>query len=275
MLKFKTIISAGFAVLLLGWTYYPTFLWMVDRWMARDSYYTHGFLVPLVTLYWIFKKRKDYESGPNSMFNLGTFFLIAGVLLQLTASVLRIYFVSAFSFVFILLAILWHCFGWKNFKRFWFPVAFLFTMVPLPLLAIAQVTFKMKLFVSKAATFLINFSGIEAAQQGSYIYTPNAMLLVGDPCSGLRSFLAFLCLGLIFAYESKVSFFKRSLLVIAGFPLAILSNIVRVYGLGMIGEIYGMEYTHGFIHDASGVVVFVMAFACFMWLRASMEVQRG
>ena len=147
-------------------------------------------------------------------------------------------------------------------------------MVPLPLLVISQTTLQMKFFVSEISTFLISSTGIPAVREGSYIHTPHAAMLVGDPCSGLRSLLAFLCLGLVFAYESKTAFWKKILLVAAGLPLALASNVIRVYALGVLGEIYGMQFTVGAVHDASGIAVFVLAFLSFLILKIKLEESR-
>ena len=144
-------------------------------------------------------------------------------------------------------------------------------MIPLPLLIISQITLQMKFFVSEISSFLINHMGIQAIREGSYIYTPHAVLLVGDPCSGLRSLLAFLCLGLVFAYESRTPLWKKAILILTGWPLAMVSNIIRVIFLSLVGEIYGMEYTSGFLHDFSGMAVFALAVILFLMLRRYLE----
>ena len=54
----KWMIPAG----LLLYVYHPAFVWMYDRWTARDSYYAHGFLIPLIAFYWIWKKKSELAS---------------------------------------------------------------------------------------------------------------------------------------------------------------------------------------------------------------------
>ena len=265
---------------LLAYTYYPTFLWMVDRWTARDSYFGHGFLIPLVSLYWIFKKRKElaqcFSAGAcdrSRASGIWGFALVAaGVLIQLFSSVFRIYFISAFSLVVILLGLTWYAFGSRVTKRIWFPIVFLVLMIPLPLLFISDVTLNMKFFVSELSTHMLNAVGIESMRQGSYIHTPHAIVLVGDPCSGLRSFLAFLCLGIVFAYRSQLSLGKKLILVLAGLPLALFSNVIRVFVMGLLAEIYGMELiATKIVHDGGGILTFIIALTCFVLLRQKLE----
>lgn len=256
---------------ILSYVYFPTFAWMYDRWMATDSYFGHGILIPLVTAFWIFRKKEELKFEPIQSDILGLWFLIFGVCLQIFSSLFRIYFLSAFSFVIILIGAVDYLFGRKIFSKIWFPLLFLFLMIPLPLLVITELTFKMKMMVANAATAWLNASGLPAIQEGSYIRMPNAFVLVGDPCSGLRSFLAFLCLGIVFAYGGALNWWKRILLVSLALPLAIISNIGRVYGLSALSEIYGMDFVHRWIHDPSGILVFVFALVIFIWIRSQLE----
>lgn len=275
LIIFDKAVLAKIAIVaaLLAYIYYPTFVWMVDRWMTRDSYYGHGFLIPLVSLYWIFQKLEKIKQQSHSGEKAGLILLAAGIALQVFGFYLHFYFISAFSFVLVLLGLAHYLLGKKAFGSIWFPIAFLFLMIPLPLLVIAQVTLKMKFFVSAIATGLVNAMNVHAVQQGSYIYTPNAVLVVGDPCSGLRSFLAFLTLGFVFAYDEKLNFWKKAVLVVSGLPLAIASNVLRVTFLTLCGEIYGMEYTGpgAWPHDISGFAVFLIAFLAFMAIRHKLE----
>ena len=267
------VLKYSLPLFLLGYIYFPTFVWMVDRWAAPDSYYGHGFLIPLISLYWIFKKRRTLAEMTESSDPLAWVPLIAALFLQVAASIFRIYFLSAFSFVFLLTGGVSLLFGRKVLRGIAFPLAFLFLMIPLPLLMISQITLKMKFFVAEIATHWVNTLGIRAAREGSYILTPHSVILVGDPCSGLRSFLAFFCLGLVMSYESRLSLNARLFLVAAGLPLALISNIFRVFLMSLVGEIYGMQTTKGFVHDASGIAVFVMAFVVFLYLRKTLEVR--
>ncbi len=259
-------------VLLLGYIYYPTFAWMVDRWAARDSYYAHGFLIPFISLYWIFKKRKTLSSIKQESELLGLIALLVGALLQLFSSLFRVYFISAISFVVLLFGIVCFLFGKKIIKEVWFPIAFLFLMVPLPLLVISEVTLKMKFFVSEISTHLLNLMGLKSIREGSYIYTPHAVCLVGDPCSGLRSFLAFLCLGFVFAYGTRLERWKKVVLIAAGLPLAIVTNVIRVFVMALLGEVYGMELAASHVvHDGAGIITFFFALFCFLIIRRKLE----
>lgn len=258
-------------LLCISAAYFPGVAWMVDRWAARDSYYGHGFLIPLVTLYWLFKKRGKIAALPVTFGGFGIPLLILGGALHIVSAFLRIYFLSGFSLVLVLLGVVAILYGKKIFAATWYPIFFMSLAVPMPLLVISQATLRMKFFVSEVAARLLTFTGLESHREGSYLFTPHAYILVGDPCSGLRSFLAFICLGFVFAYEGQMPLWKRLILIVSGLPLAIISNVARVYALGMIAEVYGMKSIEGAVHDASGIVVFVFAFLAFMAIKKQLE----
>jgi exosortase len=138
---------------------------------------------------------------------------------------------------------------------------------------ISQITLQMKFFAAAAAVSWIQATGIPAVREGSYIYMPNAVMLVGDPCSGLRSFLAILCLGFFLVYDMKAPLWKKIAFVLCGWPIAVFANISRVYFLGLVAGIYGSEYAKegATPHDVSGYFVFVIAFALLFWARKKME----
>ncbi len=270
--SWKKLLLPGLAcAALLAWVYVPTFEWMVDRWSVRDSYYGHGFLIPLVSLFWIWQKRAELGKVEPQASSWGFPVLIAAAFVQVFSAIFRVYFLSAFSFILMLTAAVLLLGGLRVLKLIWFPVFFLTLMVPLPLLMISEITLKMKFLVTEMAVYSLNAIGLHSQRQGSYLMLPNAVLLVGDPCSGLRSFLSFLCLGLVFAYGGKTSLPGKLILAFAGLPLAILSNLLRVFSLGIIAEIYGQEAASGKVHDASGIVVFIIAFCVFMKIRQKLE----
>ena len=256
---------------ILAHVYFPTFFWMIDRWMARDSYYGHGFLIPFISLYWIFKARKELAVLEKKTDARGLFFLLLGFSLQVVSGVLRIYFLSAISLVFILLGGALFLFGGRVFQKVWFPVFFLFLMIPLPLLLISDITLKMKFFVSEITAACLRSMGLPTIREGSYLHMRHSSILVGDPCSGLRSFLAFLCLGLVFAYGSALARWKRWVVALSGLPIALLTNVGRVLFLALLSEIYGMEVVHGWVHDLTGLAAFAFAMVLFLMVRRKLE----
>jgi len=133
-------------------------------------------------------------------------------------------------------------------------------MIPVPLVVITDISFKMKIFAAKIATSILNSSGIPAVRDGSVIRMQHAQVIVDDVCSGLRSLISLMALGGIFSYWMKSTMVRRYILFATTIPIAILTNVFRVIFLSSVAEIWGVQYASGLIHDVSGFLVFALAF---------------
>ena len=250
-------LSAGIIFLL---AYVPTLIWMWDRWFARDSYYSHGILIPIVTLFLIWQKKDELASVQKTGSKWGMGLIIVGMLMHVFASLMRVYFISGFSMLVVLVGLILFFYGFAVFKKILFPISFLVFMVPVPLVIITNISFKMKIFAAKIATAMLNNAGIPALREGSLIHMRNAQVVVDDVCSGLRSLISLMALGSIFAYWMKSSILKKCILFSVTIPIAVVTNVARIIFLSLIAEIWGPQFAVGFVHDASGLLVFALAF---------------
>lgn len=240
--------------------YVPTLMWMWDRWFVRDSYYTHGILIPFVTGFLIWQKREELSKIVPRKSALGMRLIVLGVAIHLVSSLLRVYFSSGFSMLIVLAGLILHFYGKDIFKKIWFPIFFLIFMIPVPMVVITNISFNLKLFAAKIATDALNAMRIPAIREGSLIKMQHAYVMVEDVCSGLRSLISLTALGSIFAYWMKSGITKKIILFLSTIPIAILTNVFRIIFLASISEIWGPQYAVGFTHDLSGFLVFALAF---------------
>ncbi|MBI4436475.1 MAG: exosortase/archaeosortase family protein [Candidatus Omnitrophica bacterium] len=255
----KKWISLGVMSLLLTFAYFPTIVWMVDRWSAKDSYFGHGFLIPFVSLYLVWRKRKEIATIVPSPSRWGLPLLITGLLVHLVSALIKVYFTSAFSILLTVTGLVLFLWGKKMLRAAAFPIIFLLFMVPFPLVVVGTATVRLKLFAAMCATHVLHAIGFPALQKGHLIYMKNAVVAVEDPCSGLRSLLSLLTLGVLFAYLKQASFPRKTLFFLSSIPIAMIANIVRIILLAGIADIYGVEAALKFFHDFSGFVVFGLA----------------
>ncbi|MGE5280662.1 MAG: exosortase/archaeosortase family protein [Deltaproteobacteria bacterium] len=247
--------------LLLLLVYSPTLAWMVDRWGAHDSYYSHGYLVPFVSLYLLWIRRETLARMELKPAGWGLLLVFAGLLVHLASALLRVYFTSAFSMLLVIAGLVIAFCGMAILRETLFAILFLGFMMPLPLVAIVDITFSMKIFAAKAAAKLINAMGIRAILDGSVIRMRHTHVIVEDVCSGLRSLISLLALGAVVAYLSaKLTRLKKIIVFLAAGIIAVLANIVRIVFMAVTSEIWGAKFTEGFLHTLSGLLVFVVAF---------------
>ena len=249
-------IIAGF----LFCTYYTSIEHLLQRFGAEDSYYSHGYMVPFITAYLVWLKRKKLAAlEPQGSF-WGLPLIIVGLLIHVLSYFLKINFTSYASCLVVIFGITLFLGGWKITGVLLFPLFFLIFMIPLPKVVIIRISFEMKLYASHISTWLINLTGIETSVSGSRIFYPGGFLLVGDPCSGLRSLISFLALGTVMVQLTSGNIWKKSILLFSVIPIALLSNVARIVVLTLGSYIYGSQIVDGFFHDFMGMMVFVIGF---------------
>ena len=256
VLPVKLITLASLTII----AYIPTIIWMVDRWTEHDTYYSHGLLIPLVSIFLVWLNREKLKAIKPSPNNSGWLFFIPGILIHLVSAIWRVYFTSGFSLLLVLAGLILLFFGKRYLRELIFPVGFLFFMIPLPLVAIANISFRLKIFAAQISTLIINGLGITAIRDGSVIRTVHSYLMVEDPCSGIRSLIALIALGALMAHFSHINRIKKAVLFLSSIPIAISTNIIRIVSLSLVSEIYGAKLATGFFHNMMGILVFVFAF---------------
>ena len=262
--KRTAIIRFAISLVLLLIVYIPAIQWMVNRWSAAESYYGHGFFIPLISLYVVWQRRELLKKAQVSTDMAGIVFIAVGLLLHVLCAFLKVYFISGVSFVMALYGLVRFCFGREMTKNLIFPLFFLLAMIPLPLVAIGNITVGLKLFAAQCAAFVLNRIGFTCVLDGSTIRMPNSFTVVGEPCSGLRSLISLLTLGLLFAYALNTTYLKKALILLSAVPMAIVSNVARIVLLSVANDLYGEKFATGFFHDLSGFVAFGIAFMGFL-----------
>jgi len=256
------IVGIAIIGLIAAFAYKTTLIWMYERFMGADSYYSHGFLVPLISLYFIYLHKEELTKVEiqNSFSGLAIVFF--ALLLHIIGTMLYVFSISGFSIFFLIFGLSLFLFGNKISKIIWFPLLFLVFMFPLPEALISLISFPLKIFAAKAGVWIISILGIPIYLEGFNIFIPAGQLLVGNPCSGLRSLVAFLALGSIFAYLEPISTINKYLLFFLSIPIALLSNIVRIPILILVSNYWGLEAAgpDTFVHTGSGILVFVLGF---------------
>jgi exosortase len=227
------------ALALLALLYAHRFLDLYDTWTTNDNY-SHGFLIPVVSavLAWGVLRRQGWtgEGSPRA----GLFWVATGCVLHLWADV-----IWWPPFDFLALAVLLYGLavlagGRRWAQGFLFPILFLFFMFPLPPALLNYAAIWLQGVVSTAATAVLQLF-IPAHQRGNSIYLPGHPVEVGEACSGLRQVVAFAALTLLIAYLSRRRLPFRLGLVVAGLPVAIAANLLRVLLMAALVLNYGPE----------------------------------
>jgi exosortase len=257
--------------------YHSTFFWLYERYMAKDSYYSHGFLIPFITGYLIWLKRDQLKKIKKSGSMLGLAIITISLMMHLLSVLAEVFFISGFSLYFLVFGVSLFLSGKEITKKILFPLGFLIFMFPLPLVAINGITFPMKMLATKIAVFILKFGvNLPMKNEGFHIFFPNASLVVDNPCSGLRSLISMLAMGSIFAYFLRAGTGKKILLFLLAAPVAIATNILRVLMLCLAVYVYGSNMAKELFHDFSGYFIFAVGLALmwYFWIKFQCKVSK-
>ncbi len=245
----------GFLFILL---YFQVLVDLVEQWWV-DPNYSHGFLVPLVTIYLIWRKRDKLRALEKRRSYFGLLILLLGLGIYIVGTAGAEYFSARFSLVIVLFGLVFYLNGSKWAKELLFPIAFLGFMIPIPYVIYYSIAFPMQLFSTKLTQLLLHFIGMPSIRQGNIIHLPNYSLEVVEACSGLRSLVSLLALGAFFAYITFRSNLKRIILFLSVFPIAVGANIFRIFITALGAYVISPKLAEDFLHKLSGLIVFLTA----------------
>ncbi len=253
----REIIGAVVILGLVAMLFSSTFAWLVYNWL-NNSYYSHGFLVPLISGFFLWRRRDSLGQDKREPSNLGLVVLGISLTAYLVAQVWQAYHLSAFAFIVLLAGLALYFLGEKATQRISFPLFFLFLMIPLPL--INRLSPTLEAFTAKLSTAAVRMLGVAATNLGSQVQLQNSSFVVGAACSGLNSIVALSTLVVIFVYILEGSHLAKTTVLVMAVPIAIVANVFRVTSLLVIADLFGAEAGMRYFHNYSSPVLFLLAF---------------
>jgi len=175
-------------------------------------------------------------------------------------------YVKDLGLVFTIFGIVLTLCGWQVMKITWFPIAFLICSLPWPGLFYSWLASPLQELAALVAVFVLQMTGVDATQGGTKIVMdfgplrPSRTLNVAEACAGLRSLMTFITVGASLAFLSSRPMWQKLLITVTAVPIAILCNVIRVAGQGLLDVYVSQKLAEGFAHQFVGLVMLVPAF---------------
>ncbi len=240
------------------WSFYPTFAQMVSIWWNASTF-NHCFLIPVISLYLIYEKRKTLAAMLPEISSRGLVFVFLSSLLWLIGELISVSVFQHLAVVSLIIGVTWSLLGNQIASLLMFPLAYLYFSVPegefiVPYLMdwTAWVTVK-----------LLRLTGIPVFLEGLYISIPSGNFVVAEACSGINYLIASLSLCTVFAYLNYQSWNRRLFFMLLALIVPLLANGLRAYGIVMIAHLSDMKYATGVDHIIYGwfffgIVIFIL-----------------
>jgi exosortase len=234
---------------------------LVLDWVV-DENYSHGFLIPLVSAYFIWRKRDVLPTIQRTSSWFGLLILVGGLLLFLVSYIAAEFFTMRFSLLVVAGGLILYLWGREYTRELLFPLLYLIFMIPLPYVLYYSLSFPLELLASRWTVLIVRLMGIPIIREGNILHLRDITLQVIDACSGLRSLISLTALAAAMAYVTQKTVSKGVILFLASVPVAIMANVLRLSATAVLATLYGEQVAHGFFHGFSGVIVFLFAVIC-------------
>ncbi len=263
---FNRVVFAGLLVLTgLAVLYRDVVPELIRAWSTDDNY-SHGYLIPPIAAYLAWERRHRVLATAQRPSAFGLV-VILGSVVVLAVGVLGVeLFLTRISLVGALVGTALFLFGWARLRVLAFPLAFLLLASPLPAILFNQIAFPLQLIASQFGETVVRAFDIPVLREGNVLILANITLEVAEACSGIRSLVSLLTLGIVFAYLGESRSWARAVIVASTIPVAVIANGARVAGTGVAAHYYGQAAAEGFFHEFSGWLVFIVSFGMMLLL---------
>jgi exosortase len=244
----------------LSTIFWTLFRFTYGKWVAADGYYSHGFLVPAIIGYVVYRWWPRLRSIPVKAGWIAVPPLLLLLWVAFAANRTDIYALLSLTLVSSMLLGTWFVAGWRWMAALAAPI--LYTLFALPVWdqVIQAYTNPLQLISTKVAFNLLKFMGYTVDQQDSTTIVMNRYQLdVGVACSGFKLLLALIAFAVFFMLIAKLKPWANLIFAASIVPLGLFVNGLRISLIGVVGNAYGSEAGAKF-HDYSGYITIILCF---------------
>lgn len=166
-----------------------------------------------------------------------------------------------------LIVVLYGSLGWRQVLRLRMPLLYLAFIIPPPENIAVPLTRALKELVAGVSVDFVAALGVPAARDGVLLYIGQYELVVAAACSGMNSIFSLTAIGLFYVYLlHRANTRYAALLALLMVPIALFANAVRVVALLLITYLGGEAAGQGLLHEAAGLLIFLVALATLIGL---------
>ena len=239
---------------------------LIDLSFKYDPLYSHIPLIPLISLYLLFEKRKAIFGGVSSSYKGGIPFLALAIVLFWIGNRITGINQNDYLSVMMLGAFTWFIgsfilvYGIGAFKKGAFSLLFLVFMIPIPTIILDPFILFLQVCSAHVSFAVFKLLGVPVFREGFLFSLPGVTVEVAKQCSGIRSSLALFITSILAGYLFLQTGRRRVLFALSVFPITIFKNALRIVTVSLLASYVDLVFiTDHWIHSSGGVPFFVVA----------------
>ena len=266
--------QAATVVALLAAVYHRTAAELWRTWTTNDNY-SHGPLIPVVALALVWSRRARLAAAAPGRDARGVLLVALACALQIAGVRADVFALQGWSLVLMLSGLSLAMLGGPVTRLLAFPILYLAFMLTFPPFVMNQLSYALKEITVRLSTLAAETLGVALQRSGMTLHLARGTLEIENPCSGLRSLLAMLAAGALFAYLQPGGWARRGALVLLAIPIAMAANALRITLLILVAHYGSVKRAVGMFHDVTGYLTFALALAGLLAARVALRPRRA
>jgi exosortase len=278
--KWRFLLFVVFSIAVVG-VFWDSFVELA-RLSRKEETYSHMPLIPLVSGYLLFVRRRSVLSTIRNGSLFGAIGIVLGIILYLAPAFwgselnpndcLSVRVLAAIS---IWIGGFVALFGVRAFRTASFPLLFLLFLVPIPSSLLGMIVQFLQEASTEVANAVFVLTGVPFVRNGFTFELPGISVMVAEQCSGIRSSISLFITGVLVAHMLLSTGWRRFLLILSVIPITIFKNALRIITLSLLAAYVDKRILDSALHRAGGIPFFGLAlvfFGCVLWVLRRSEV---
>ena len=261
----RTINFVGYFIAILAMYFVP--LKELAGLSLNNQLYSHFLLIPLVSLYFLYKDRSAIFAEICYSVRIGLPVAAFGMLLYWIGKSFGTDLnqndhlsLMMFSFVNFIIGGFILFYGKSAFRKAMFPILFMIFIVPVPTFIIEPWIHLLLVGSAETSYAIFKILGVPIFRHDFIFEMPGLAVEVAKQCSGINSSVALFITSVIAGYLFLETGRRRVVLVLAVFPIAIFKNSLRIVTISLLATYVDPIFIQNhWIHRAGGKPFFILA----------------
>ena len=238
----------------------------------NDLNWSHGFIIPLFSLFLLYNRRRELLAARQRVCVWALPLMILALLAQMVSfHPIGNHWLCQLSMVAVLFFLVLYLAGPEVIGLTWLPIWYLALAMPLPQHYYTRIALPLQEIAAVGSAGILRIFGVSIEVTASHLKLISTSgipreLTVAEACSGMRSLMAYVALGIAWAYLEERALWQRVILVLAIVPVAVFCNVIRVTITCGAYALDRPELGRDFMHTFTGMLMLAPALALFLLL---------